>query len=308
MKEYNENERFISILSDYGFKVTFGNESDTRFLRKALQALVNSPVPIREVIFIQSEIKGITMESRGGIYDLACTDANNNHFIVEMQLSEYPEFIHRMKFYALHRFNTLVRKGKYTFENLPKIYCIGILAKNIFSEVADYHNIATLKNEKNELIDDQLTFITLELAKFKKKLNDIDSDLDKLIYTMKNLHKAKTPKQYPQFWNEEWLDVAIKELETKKLTPEQRFAYEMTISKNAVILRSEEKKIKKAVDKAVEIAEEKARKSAFLALKTESVKKAIQRAKLTIQEIAEDNDVTIDFVLDIQNQLSDSRE
>ncbi len=64
MEQFNENERFISILSDYGFKVTFGNESDTRFLRKALQALVNSPVPIREVIFIQSEIKGITMESR----------------------------------------------------------------------------------------------------------------------------------------------------------------------------------------------------------------------------------------------------
>lgn len=109
---------------------------------------------------------------------------------------------------------------------------------------------------------------------------------------MKNLHKAKTPKQYPEFWNEEWLDVAIKELDTKKLTPEQRFAYEMTISKNAVIIRSEEKKIK--------AAEEKAEK----AIKTESVKKAIQRAKLTIQEIAEDNDVSVDFVLDIQNQLS----
>ncbi len=213
-----------------------------------------------------------------------------------MQLSEYPEFIHRMKFYAFHRFNTLVKKGKYSFEGLPKIYCIGILAKDIFSEIADYHNIATLRNEKNELIDDQLTFITLELAKFKKKSNDIHSDLDKLIYTMKNLHKAKSPKQYPQFWNEEWLDVAIKELDTKKLTPEQRFAYEMTISKNAVILKNEEKKIKAAEEKAKIIAEKN--------LKTESVKKAIQRAKLTIQEIAEDNDVTIDFVLDIQNQLS----
>lgn len=37
-----------------------------------------------------------------------------------------------MKFYALYRFNTFVKKGKYTFDNLPKIYCIGILANNIF--------------------------------------------------------------------------------------------------------------------------------------------------------------------------------
>ena len=34
MELYNDNERFISILSDYGFKATFGNESDTTFLKK----------------------------------------------------------------------------------------------------------------------------------------------------------------------------------------------------------------------------------------------------------------------------------
>jgi predicted transposase/invertase (TIGR01784 family) len=154
---YNEKERFIPIVSDYGFKVTFGNESDTRFLKKALQALVDSPIPIREVTFITNEAKGITIDSRGSIYDLSCIDEQNNHFIVEMQLSEYPEFIQRMKFYSLHRFNTLVKKGKYTFDNLPKIYCIGILATNIFPQIVDYHNIAVLRNVKGELIDDQMT-------------------------------------------------------------------------------------------------------------------------------------------------------
>jgi predicted transposase/invertase (TIGR01784 family) len=154
---YNEKERFIPIISDYGFKVTFGNESDTRFLKKALQALVSSPIPIREITFVTNEVKGITIDSRGSIYDLSCVDENNNHFIVEMQLSEYPEFIQRMKFYSLHRFNTLVKKGKYTFDNLPKIYCIGILATNIFPQIADYHNIAVLRNGKGELIDDQMT-------------------------------------------------------------------------------------------------------------------------------------------------------
>ena len=157
MDLYNDNQRFISILSDYGFKVTFGNESDTRFLRKALQALIQSPVAIREVTFIQNEIKGITRDSRSGVYDLFCTDEQDNHFIVEMQLSEYAEFIHRMKFYAFYRLNTLVRKGDYEFDGLSKIYCIGILAVSIFSHIADYQNIAVLKNQHNELIDDQMT-------------------------------------------------------------------------------------------------------------------------------------------------------
>lgn len=132
MDLYSDNARFIPILSDYGFKVTFDNESDTRFLRKALQTLINSAVPIREVQFMQNEVQGLTKDSRGGIYDITCTDETGLQFIVEMQLSEYPEFIQRMKFYSFHRLNTLIRKGKYQFEGLPKIYCIGILAEALF--------------------------------------------------------------------------------------------------------------------------------------------------------------------------------
>jgi predicted transposase/invertase (TIGR01784 family) len=131
-----------------------GNESDTTFLKKSLQALIGSSVPIKSVEFVKNDISAITIDSRSGIYDVACIDEKDNHFIVEMQLSEYTEFIQRMKFYALHRFNTLVKKGDYKFENLPKIYCIGILAKDIFTQIADYHNIAVLRNAKNETIDD----------------------------------------------------------------------------------------------------------------------------------------------------------
>lgn len=98
MEIYNENGRFISILSDYGFKATFGNEADTTFLKKALQALIDSPVPIKSVEFVKNDISAITIDSRSGIYDVACVDENDSHFIVEMQLSEYPEFIQRMKF------------------------------------------------------------------------------------------------------------------------------------------------------------------------------------------------------------------
>ena len=95
----------------------------------------------------------------------------------------YAEFIQRMKFYALYRFNTLVEKGNFTFEDLPRIYCIGILAESILPNIKDYHNIAVLRNEKGELIDEQLTFISLELDEFNTQVADIQTDLDKLIYT-----------------------------------------------------------------------------------------------------------------------------
>ncbi|HEX8350862.1 MAG TPA: PD-(D/E)XK nuclease family transposase, partial [Hymenobacter sp.] len=83
---------------DYGFKVTFGNEASSLFLRRALQALIQSDTPIEQVTFLPHELSWLTIDSRSGIYDLACQDAAGNFFIVEMQLSEYPEFIQRMKF------------------------------------------------------------------------------------------------------------------------------------------------------------------------------------------------------------------
>ena len=269
------------------FKATFGNEADTTFIKKSLQALIDSPVPIKSVEFVRNDISAITVDSRSGIYDIACVDKNDNHFIVEMQLSQYPEFIQRMKFYALHRFNTLVKKGEYKFENLPKIYCIGILAKSIFSQIADYHNIAILRNVKNETIDDQMTFITVELDKFKKQESNVITDLDKLIYTMKNLHKVTETSQFPAFWNEDWLKKAISEVDLRNMTSEQKLSYEMAISANALAVKNESRKIKEAEQR----------------IKVEIIKKSLQKG-LDVETVSELADVSIDFVRSVQQQLS----
>jgi predicted transposase/invertase (TIGR01784 family) len=288
MEEYNENSRFISILSDYGFKATFGNEADTTFLKKALQALIDSPVPIKSVEFVKNDISAITIDSRSGIYDIACVDENDSHFIVEMQLSEYPEFIQRMKFYALHRFNTFVKKGDYKFENLPKIYCIGILAKNIFSQITDYHNISVLRNAKNEIIDDQMTFITVELAKFMKPEQEIETDLDKLIYTMKNLHKVTEASQFPKFWDEEWLKKAISEVDLRNMTSEQKLAYEMVISANALAVKNENKKIQEAKN----VEQEK------------FVRYLLIDGGKTDKQIADISGASIEFIANVKKKLS----
>jgi len=124
-----ENEKkFISLLSDYGFKVAFADESNTLFLRRALQALIKSEIPIKKVQFLRNEFVGITEDSRGGVFDLICEDEEQRTFIVEMQLGYYKHFIQRAKFYAFQKFNTLVEKGEYKFENLPSIYCIWVFS------------------------------------------------------------------------------------------------------------------------------------------------------------------------------------
>jgi len=143
------DKKFISLLSDYGFKIAFADESNTLFLRKALQALIQSATPIKKIQFLRNEFVGITEESRGGVFDLICEDEKERTFIVEMQLGYYKEFIQRAKFYAFQKFNTLVEKGEYKFDNLTPIYCIGFLAKGIFPESKEYYHFARLRNCRN---------------------------------------------------------------------------------------------------------------------------------------------------------------
>ena len=105
---------------------------------------------------------------------------------------------------------------------------------------------------------------------------------------MKTLHTtAPDPTQWPAFWTEDWIQLAIHEVDKLALPPEELLNYYMTLSKNALIVRNEKLKIA-AAEKAVTAA---------------AVKKALLRGKLSAAEIADDHDVTAEFVAEIRRQL-----
>lgn len=60
---FMETSVFMPILSDYGFKATFGNQTNSLFLRVALQALIKSQTPIREVHFAKNAFEALTINS-----------------------------------------------------------------------------------------------------------------------------------------------------------------------------------------------------------------------------------------------------
>ena len=79
--------------------------------------MIQSSVAIKSVEFIESEIPGLAKDSRSGVYDMACVDEVGNQFIVEMQLSKYPDFIQPvrrcgMNFYSFYRLNHVGSEGK----------------------------------------------------------------------------------------------------------------------------------------------------------------------------------------------------
>jgi predicted transposase/invertase (TIGR01784 family) len=219
-KKIQENERFIPFTSDYRFKVTFGNEDNTIFLKKALQVLIDSDVPIKKIFFKKSDFNALTIEDRNGIFDLYCQDEKDDIFIVEMQLQATHSFLNRLKFYGIHAFNSVIEKGKFDFNVTKKIYCIAFLGTDIFS-FENCKNVLTLKNQDGFLADDQTVYITVELNKFNLKAHEIKTDFEKLIYSIKYDKLMENTATRPAFMEEEWLKSAFDQLDLRAMTPEK---------------------------------------------------------------------------------------
>lgn len=231
---------FIPFTSDYGFKVTFGNEKNTVFLKRALQALLQLPYAISEITFSKTTFEGLLEESRSGIYDMICTDEDGDTFIVEMQGQAKSFFLNRLQFYAFQRFDNLVKKGKFDFNiNIKeKIYCIAILGTNI-SDVPTFHNTIFLKNQDGIEFSNAIQYVTVELEKFNLSAEEVQTDLEKLIFTIKNAHKMTTTAEKPLFWEEDWLNIPMGELDIRTMSPERYEAYQYWLVHQADMARFE---------------------------------------------------------------------
>ena len=170
---------FISMLSDYGFKRTFGNPYKTLFLRKAIQALIKSEHEIIHIELDRNETSGKTKKSRGGLFDVSCKDAAGNIFIIEVQLDDLANFSKRSTFYATQRYGSTAAKGDFHFSKIKKIYVISILNGKIYKKLSEWHHIGCMRNQHGEFMSDEITQIVLELGKWNKKPEDIVDNIDK---------------------------------------------------------------------------------------------------------------------------------
>ena len=140
----------------------------------------------------------------------------------------------------------MVRKGTYRFDDLKPIYVISFLAGNTF-KTKEFHQIGELKNQHGELMDNQITHIIVELNKWHKTVDELTTDLDKLLYIMKFTDTAKVNEEIPTaFDRAAWIESMIKELDKRNKTPDEVRKIEMALAREMSMLVAEEEKIKKA--------------------------------------------------------------
>lgn len=287
--------KLISLLTDYGFKITFANEKNRLFVRKAIQLLIESPTEIKSVKHLPTEFEGLVEDARKGFYDTVCQTDKGTFFIIEMQVGNYKNLLERLLFYISQLYAAQATKGKKGFTKVAPVCCICIVKDAIFEDTIDFYHKSTFRSETGKVLTDKMQLILVELEKFTKLADELSTELDELLYTMKNAHTIdmSNPLQIPPFWRKEWLQDVIKELNLSTMSAQNRALYNISIARLY------------AINDEFEHEQKKAEKRGAQQAKQDAVAKALKGGKLTVEEIAEYNNVSVNFVMKIQSKINE---
>ena len=93
-------ERYISLLTDFGFKRIFGTAPNKDLLINFLNSLFDGKQVIKDVKYLNTEHFGDNTSARKAIFDVYCEGEDGEKFIVEMQNAYQDFFKDRSLFYS----------------------------------------------------------------------------------------------------------------------------------------------------------------------------------------------------------------
>ena len=138
-------------------------------------------------------------------------------------------FKDRSVFYSTFPIRDQAPRGPWDYE-LKSVYTIGILNFVFDEDKYDreyfHHEVKLMDVNKLEVFYDKLTFIYLEMPKFTKGLDELDSLFDKWMYVLKNLPDLM---ERPVALQERVFKRVFSVAEIAKFNREERLAYEHSL-------------------------------------------------------------------------------
>ncbi len=254
-------EKYINPFTDYGFKRIFGEEANKDLLMDFLSELLREEQgEIKNITYLKNEQLGSTEIDRKAIFDLYCENEKGEKFIVELQKTKQDFFKDRALYYSTFPIQEQAKKGSpWNFE-LKAIYTIAILDFVFDEDKKDpdkYKYFVKLSDiETNKVFYDKLTFVYLEMPKFKKPLDEIETHFEKWLYVLRHLNELdKIPAKLTERIFKKLFDVA----EIAKFNREQFMQYEDSLKyywdlKNSLDTKFREGEIKGKIEGKIEIA------------------------------------------------------
>ena len=186
-------ERYISLLTDFGFKRIFGTDPNKELLINFLNSLFDGEEVIKDVKYLNSENVGDVYAERKAIFDVYCENEKGEKFIVEMQNAYQTFFKDRSLFYSTFPIREQAPKGSDWNFCLKKVYVVALLNYKMSDEAFDssdtIHTIALMDTKTNKVFNAKLMFKYVEVGRFDKTDEELTSLSDKWMYVLKNLSR-----------------------------------------------------------------------------------------------------------------------
>ena len=193
-------ERYISLLTDFGFKRIFGSDINKDLLIDFLNSLFNGEQVVKEVTFLNSEHVGDVYAERKAIFDVYCENEHGEKFIVEMQNAYQTYFKDRSLYYATFPIREQAPKGDNWNFKLQHVYVVALLNYDMneeaFSLESINHDVGLLDKQTHKVFNNKLTFKYVEIARFNKDINELETNFDKWLYVLRNLSRLDNQPTY----------------------------------------------------------------------------------------------------------------
>ena len=220
-------EKYINPFTDYGFKRLFGEELNKDLLLDFLNELLKAEQgQITSITYLKTEQLGVSSDDRKAIFDIYCENEKGEKFIVELQKTKQNFFKDRTVYYSTFPIREQAKRSEWNFE-LKAVYTIAIL-DFIFDEDKDQpekyrYDVKLTDMETKTVFYDKLTFIYLEMPKFNKSIEQLETRFDKWLYVIRNLNRLD---RIPDKLKEKIFDKLFETAEIAKFNPQQIENYE----------------------------------------------------------------------------------
>ena len=224
-------EKYINPFTDFGFKKLFGTEVNKDLLMDFLNELIHCQGKIKEVKYLNSEQLGRSADDRRAVFDIYCETDIGETFIVEMQKAKLNFFKDRSVHYASFPIREQGLRGDWDYR-LKAVYTVGIL-NFVFNESKNdkdyYHSeVKLMDTQKKTVFYDKLTFIYLEMPKFNKGIDELETRFEKWMYVLKNLPKLQN---LPSQLQERIFEKIFRVAEIAKMNNKEIAEYEDSLKK-----------------------------------------------------------------------------
>jgi predicted transposase/invertase (TIGR01784 family) len=271
--------KYINPFTDFGFKRIFGEEFNKDLLIDFLNELLREEEgTITNITYMTPEQLGITAAERRAVFDIYCENDRGEKFIVEMQKAKQKYFKDRSVYYSSFPIQQqAVRGDEWNFE-LKAIYTIGILDFIFEEDKAEVdkmlYKVKLTDVETQRVFYDKLTYVYLEMPKFRKTEDQLESRFDQWLYVLKNLPHLE---QYPTRLRDRVFKKLFEVAEIAAFTPVERKAYENSVKIYRDLKNVMDTAVEESLVRGIAIGEERGKEQG-IAIGEERGKRDMARA------------------------------